>query len=144
MAMQPRGLLLSRGHRESDVSERQPGWQLQSEKERQGREERARRMPCKREAHCSGKGGSQQLKVESNAIWITPEQGGGKATGRQECPRKLGTANSLVRRRLAPAALRLLVAGGSGVAQAPLAYQFPDWNADGRSWEPLEVGMSGT
>ncbi len=39
----------------------------------------ARRKQSVSEAHCSGKGGSLQFKVECNAISITPEQGGGKA-----------------------------------------------------------------
>ena len=73
MAMQPRGLLWSRGHRDSDVSERQPEWQLHSENKRQGREERARRKQSVSEAHCSGKGGSQQIKVESNVVKVIDE-----------------------------------------------------------------------
>ena len=97
MAMQPRGLPLSRGYREIDVSEQLPGRQQISDFKRQVRGERARREQCRRDAHCSGKGGSHQFKVGSSAISITPEQGGGKATGSQECPRNPGTANSLVR-----------------------------------------------
>ena len=101
MAMQPRGLpLLSRGYREIDVSEQLPGRQQISDFKRQVRGERARREQCRRDAHCSGKGGSHQFKVGSSAISITPEQGGGKATGSQECPRNPGTANSLVRPRV--------------------------------------------
>ena len=84
-------------NRSSDNRKQRPARELRGWARSQG--ERGQSNPAAPGAHYAlGRHGKPALEMNRKySNLVTPEESGRKATGRQECPRNPGTANSLVR-----------------------------------------------